>query len=192
MSLHAIILAAGASSRMGTPKALLTLGDETFFARAIALAQVAERTLAVVGALPESELRRAAPGTQVRYVANPRPQLGQFSSAVVGARALPVGAAALLLTVDRPRVEFATVQALRDRWLARPHDIHSPQYRGKTGHPLIVPATLVDALRQSDPASGTLRALVRSGRWGRARLIVEDAAVVENIDTPADYAAVSR
>lgn len=192
MSLHAVVLAAGSSSRMGRPKALLRLEGTSFFARALALASVADQTLVVTGAVPEDQLRAAAPGAEARFVANPAPQRGQFSSIVIGARALPASASALLLTVDRPRVALATVLALRDRWHGEKEKIHTPQFEGETGHPIIVPATLVDALREADPASGTLREFVRSGRWERVKMVVGDAGVVENVDTPADYDALAR
>lgn len=191
MSLHAIILAAGASTRMGRPKALLEYDGSSFFARSLALAQLADQTVVVVGAVAESELRRAGPAAGVRFVQNPNPSDGQFSSIVIGARALPPDAAALLLTVDRPRICPDTVAALRDRWDREREKIHTPRHGGRTGHPILLPASLVDELRGADPARTTLRDFVRSGRWARARLDVDDPGVLENVDTEADYAALS-
>lgn len=177
---------------MGRPKALLELGGTTFFARALTLAAIADETVVIVGAVPEAQLRETGPAPQARFVHNPNPSDGQFSSIVTGARALPPGAAALLLTVDRPRIGIETAVALRERWRAQPDKIHTPRYDGRTGHPIIVPASLVDELRAADPTRGTLRDFVRSGRWERARLDVDDPGVLENVDTEADYDALSR
>ena len=103
----AVVLAAGASTRMGAPKALLVWRGQPFVAHAIALARAvgAGPIVVVEGAhaIPDELL-----GTAVR-VKNDAWQLGPLGSLQAGLRLAladdPVPQAVLVLSVDRPHVD---------------------------------------------------------------------------------------
>lgn len=124
MKLAGLILAAGASSRMGRPKPLLELEGETFLDRLIGLlAAHCSPVLVVLGHAAEAVqagLRRAA---EARFVINADYRRGQLSSLQCGLRGLPSDADGVLFTlVDLPAVQAATIErlALAAGALARP------------------------------------------------------------------------
>ena len=93
MKLGGIILSGGASRRMGTPKALLLIENETFLDRMIRLfSEVCDPVIVVLGHNAEqirSEIQRAS---QVSFVVNPDPERGMLSSLQCGLEALPAAA----------------------------------------------------------------------------------------------------
>jgi CTP:molybdopterin cytidylyltransferase MocA len=180
----AVILAAGASSRMGRPKALLPLGDTTFAGRiaATALEAGATEVLFVLGPPHGATVREALPA-HVAWTWNPTPERGMLSSAQAGVAALHhATAAALLWPVDVPLVAPETVRAVA---AASQREIAVPQHAGRGGHPFRVSATLFAELL-AIPVNRSLRDLL--GDPARVlRLEVDDPGVLRDFDTPADY-----
>lgn len=185
-----VVLAAGASSRMGRPKALLELDGRSFVARGVDLLCAAgcEPVIVVDGA------HRLGPIEGAALVHNPDWTHGPLASLQRGlgqalARA-PTLAACVVHHVERPRVAVETVTALLALLERAPGSLCQPSYGGRSGHPMVWPRELFDALLALDPARDTARTLVRGPAAGRRRkLELDDPGVVDNIDTPADYAA---
>lgn len=189
--LGAIVLAAGASTRMGRPKALIRWRDATFVEHALARAHRAgcDARVAVWGAVELGPLP-----ADVIAAHNPRWSEGQLSSLQAGIRALlahaPRVAGCLVLTVDRPAVTQASVDALVAAWRQAPSALWQPRYEGRSGHPMLYPADLLGPLLALSPSSSA-RELVRSDavRTRRRWLDVDDPGVVLNVDTPEDLDA---
>lgn len=188
----ALVLAAGASTRMGTgaPKALAEVAGTSMLDRVLAtLADAGVEPVVVLGPPHGEQIRGALPTAQ-RTAWNPRPELGMLSSVQVGLRALPAGAVrgALIWPVDVPLVKTATVRLLieaADTAPGRPRLV-LPSHADRGGHPLWLPAALfTEALEL--PEGSTLRSL-REGH-PVLRLVVADPAVLRDVDTPADLAA---
>ena len=187
----AIVLAAGASSRMGQPKALLKIGDRTFVRRVLDTLRDAAIDDAVVVIRPDaddvaSEIASAGFG---RAIVNTDPTRGQLSSLVAGLDALdsPRVIAVLVTLVDVPLVSAATVAALLARVPASRAPILRATYGDRHGHPVVYRRELFDALRRADPATGAKSVM-------RAHAIEDvdagDPGVVEDVDTPDDYGRV--
>jgi molybdenum cofactor cytidylyltransferase len=180
----AVVLAAGASTRMGQPKALLQRRDGKRYADAIAATARAagcEHVVVVVGP-PHGDAIRAAIGEATAW--NPDPARGMLSSVQAGIAALPSRAsAALIWPVDIPFVNAATVREL----IAQRGTIIVPVHNNRGGHPLFIVRAHFDEIAALDPARG-LKALVDAHRDEVVRLPVEDAAVLVDVDTPDDYA----
>ena len=184
----AVILAAGASARMGTPKSELEWDGSTFLDLVcrLALESQCEPVVLVWGAV---ELK---PPAGIRPVRNPRWQRGQLSSLQVGVRSATKTDSDLrglaVLTIDRPRVRLDTLARLRAAFLDEPNCIWQPHFQGRSGHPILYPAAVVPELLRL-PDTATARDIVRSQTWRsrRRKLVVEDPGVVDNIDTPADH-----
>jgi molybdenum cofactor cytidylyltransferase len=187
----AIVLAAGASSRMGRPKALLTLGaGETFVSRIAATLAAAglDPVIVVVRAELEPAIARAAPGA--RLVVNDAPERGQLSSLLRGLDALPQPAASALVTlVDLPLVRVTTVQAVVDGWRRTQAPLVRPVHRGRHGHPVVFGAALIAGLRSADLALGA-KPVVHAFAAAGLDVPVDDPGVLRDIDTPSDYAAI--
>jgi CTP:molybdopterin cytidylyltransferase MocA len=181
----AIVLAAGASSRIGRPKALLTVEGDTFATRIAATARAAgvARVVYVLGP-PHGDAVRAALPADSAVAWNPDPARGMLTSIQAGVRALQHDVdAALIWPVDQPLVSVATVRLL----VAAPQQtIAVPQHGSRGGHPVRIPRALFDQLLALAPDEG-LRGLLQRHADRVLRIAVDDPRAVEDIDTEADY-----
>lgn len=186
--LPGIVLAAGASSRMGRPKALLHLDDRTFV-RAIldALRDAGLPSVIVVvrPGQPEvvAEVERAGFG---RAVENPRADDGQLSSLLVGLDAVdrPETNGVLVTLVDVPSIGAAAVRTLVTRAAASAAPVLRAVHLGRHGHPVVFKRAVFEALRRADPARGA-KEIMRAA--GVEDVEVDDPGVVDDVDTPDDY-----
>lgn len=186
MTPAAVVLAAGASTRMGRPKALLRHRDRSFVACAVELARAAGCAPIVV--VSGAQSLADEPLAPALCVVHERWRLGQLSSLQAGLAALPVDIpGVLVLTVDRPHLEPTTVAALVAAFRGAPTCVWQPEHAGRRGHPLIWPAALLPALRALPP-DGDPRELLRSHPAARRGLPVDDPATLDNLDTPQDLA----
>jgi molybdenum cofactor cytidylyltransferase len=177
----AIVLAAGASSRMGRTKALLQYQGETFLSRSARLFQPFCDPVIVV--LPPPGLE--CPGGVVCTV-NPAPERGMLTSLQCGLKALPESARFVFFTpVDLPAITAQTVSALRKAAGQAPAIV--PRYNGRRGHPVLISRELVEEfLELREPAAARD---VMERHAGQVRYIdVDDPGIVTDIDEPADYA----
>ena len=185
----AIVLAAGASTRMGRPKALLEAGGRTFIRTILEALRDGGVPEAVVVVRPGQPLviQEVEASGFGRAVVNPRADEGQLSSLLAGLNAIDrPGVEAMLVTlVDVPLIGAAAIRVLLARAAASECAILRADHGRAQGHPDIVKRRLFDALRTADPAVGA-KAVVRAA--GVEDVEVDDAGVVEDVDTPADYA----
>src|SRR5437016_2190278 len=117
-----VVLAAGSSSRMGRPKALLDAGGRTFLEKVCAtVAGAGVQPVLVVLAHDAQEVAAALPNDCVA-VPNPNPELGQVSSMALGLEAaLQLGKRwALVALVDHPEVSIETARLLAEAAAAEP------------------------------------------------------------------------
>jgi CTP:molybdopterin cytidylyltransferase MocA len=187
----AIVLAAGASTRMGRPKAMLQAGDRTFIRTILDTLREAGIPEAVVVVRPgqDAVIAEVAASGFGRAVLNPQADQGQLSSLIAGLDAIDRDGvdAALVTLVDVPLIQASTIRQLLARAAASPAPILRAVHRGRHGHPVIFKRQLFDALRHADPALGA-KAIVRGSRVENVE--VTDPAVMDDIDTPADYTRV--
>ena len=183
----ALVLAAGASTRMGEPKALLRTADGRRFVDLIgdSARQGGCGGVLIVVAPPHGDSVRAALPAGVATAWNSQPERGMLSSVQAGLAALPRSVtAALVWPVDIPFVAAATVRAIVD---AMPGRFVVPLFDGRGGHPLRIPCGYFEEVMALDPARG-LKALLDAHRDQVERLPVEDRNVLVDVDTPDDYA----
>lgn len=195
-----VVLAAGKSTRMGRPKALLPLPDgETFLTRIINTFEGAgvDDVVVVLGHEAEAIAASVAErGLAARVVVNRDYESGQFSSLLVGLRAIDrPGVQALLLTlVDVPLVSATTVRVVIDRYRASRAPIVRPVSAVRPdvhGHPVLIDRSLFDALRAADPSTGA-KSIVRGHASAAGDVISNDEGAFLDIDTPEEYERVMR
>ena len=185
-----VILAAGASSRMGREKALLPWHGTTFLESAMrALRPSTDMVLVVAGANAE-RLRPLVDAAGEFLVVNRQPERGQFSSLQIGLQeVLNRGRDAAILTlVDRPAPRRETVQTLKSAFLDSPPDVWAvvPQFEGKHGHPLVIGREMITAFLRASQDS-TARDVEHANQAHIRYVDVEDPLVVWNVDTPEEY-----
>ncbi len=183
-----LVLAAGASRRMGRPKALLPLGTSgQSFARVICDTLMAAGVAPIV-VVTRVELRDhlsdVLPG--VALVVNPDPDRGQLWSLLAGLDALGTPDAALVTLVDLPLFQPSTVASLLTAWHQTRAPLVRPLYQGRHGHPVIFGAPLLEALRSADVDLGA-KPVVYRFLADAVSVPVDDRGTVEDIDTPEAY-----
>jgi molybdenum cofactor cytidylyltransferase len=195
--ISAIVLAAGASSRMGRPKAALPLGQtgETVLSRVVRtlLDGGAPKVVVVAGAHLDA-VRCAMPVREprARVIEHAGWQNGQLSSLLAGLDTVddPLLEAALVTLVDVPLVRSSTVAEVIAAWRRTRAPIVRPANGERHGHPVMFDRSAFSDLRAADPNTGA-KAVFAIHRDRIVNVTVEDAGAFEDIDTPADYEKIS-
>jgi molybdenum cofactor cytidylyltransferase len=182
-----LILAAGESRRMGSPKALLKFQGETFLDRLIGLfSRRCSPVIVVLGAhhqIVQAGSRRAAEASMVE---NPDFRLGQLSSMQCGLRVVPEDADSVLFTlVDHPAVMPATLSALLDADVRPP--LRIPRFEGRRGHPIRISKSLIPEFLAL-PAGSSAREVVTRHAAEIAYIDVDDPGILADVDDPSRYA----
>jgi molybdenum cofactor cytidylyltransferase len=187
--IEAMVLAAGASRRLGSPKALLAFGDRTALQLVLDAIRGAgiRRGVVVVGADADA-LAAAVDPAPLAWARNPAPDTGRMGSVLVGLRALTPGADILLWPVDRPLGSARTVAALiAERERAAPDEgVIVPEHDGARGHPVILRAALLPSLVAASP-DANLREVLRASGTRRRGVAVDDPGILFDLDTVGAY-----
>ncbi|PYT32334.1 MAG: hypothetical protein DMG58_10430 [Acidobacteria bacterium] len=184
MSYAGLILAAGESSRMGSPKALLEFRGETFIDRLIrCFSEHCSPVIVVLGHEPEVIRAGVRCLMHALFVLNTDYERGQFSSMQCGLRVVPENADGVVFTpVDHPNVEGATVAKL----IASEALIAIPQYLGRHGHPVLFSRSLIPEFL-SLPADSQARDVTHRHASEIRYIDVTDAGILDDIDDPEAY-----
>lgn len=174
-----IVLAAGASRRMGRPKLYLPFGDRTLIEATVSHALDAGLRVIVV-ARAEDERIADLLGDRVVLARNPDPERGMISSL---REAMPFVEADrfFFIPADMPLVPSGMYRALAALGATGPV---IPRAAGRSGHPVLLPSSLIPQI-MALPEAVTLKTLI--ARSGVRYLEVEDESVLMDIDDPAAY-----
>jgi molybdenum cofactor cytidylyltransferase len=187
-----IILAAGASSRMGKPKLLLPWEDTSVLGHLIhqwqeLRAEQIAAVHAIAGHNLSAELDRLG-FPAINRIANPQPDRGMFSSIQCAARwngwttALTHWA---IVLGDQPHLRIETLRTLLDFAAVRTGNICQPSHHSRPCHPVILPKAVFAQLKDSSDA--TLKQFLRRAGTEPALCEMDDAGLDFDMDTPADY-----
>ena len=193
--IRAIVLAAGESTRMGAPKALLPDGAGRLFItrvlhtyHAAGIADVTIVTGALHGGIVRAVAADAPRGALIRFARNADPSRGQLSSLVTGldAAAAPGAEAALVIPVDVPFVAPRTVAAVVEAFVRTGAPIVRPARGERHGHPVLFARRLFGELRRADPSRGA-KSVVHAHAGETIDLHVEDEGAFVDVDTRDEY-----
>ena len=187
-----VILAAGASTRMGTCKLLLPWDGKTILTHLLDQWRIAGAAQIAPVIDPSNQpLRKAlahAGFSPSDWIENESPQLGMFSSLQEASRWtgwLSTLTHWIISLGDQPHIETSTLCVLLNAARENPTRICQPALNGETAHPIILPGSNFRELAQNDVPD--LRTYIRRQEPFRLRVPVEDAGVSGDLDTPEDY-----
>ena len=186
--LAAVIPAAGLSSRMGSFKPLLPLGDRTVVEQVVRLftAEGVDPVIAVTGKRSD-EVADAARRAGGDVVHNPGFEQGMFSSVLAGVESLPeLVEAFFLLPADMPLIRQETVQLLVEEFDRTRPSILYPKFLGDRGHPPIISRSLIPEILAHD-GEGGLRSVLERHDAEALDLEVADSGTLLDLDHPDDY-----
>ncbi len=183
--LHAIVLAAGASTRFGSAKQLARVGGHPLLQMAVTRAgDVAGHAVLVVLGAHASELTPLLAHSQASVIINREWREGMASSIRAGVARLPPSCTAvLLLLVDQVAITREDLQRLVSAWRRQPEYIAAAHYGAITGVPAIFPRSTFAALQALRGDAGA-RQLLRRNPDRLVRVPMDRAAI--DIDTPED------
>jgi molybdenum cofactor cytidylyltransferase len=189
----AIVLAAGRSQRMGTQKLLLPFAGSTMIARVVDafLGAPVDRVIVVIRP-GEQQIREALAGRTVVFVENPDSAGDMLSSIRCGLRALPPDVTTVAVSPgDQPSIEPGLIDRLLTAFRAGTRSILVPVHNGRRGHPLLFAGRYRDELLTSYDGAG-LRGLLQAHAAEVLQCPTDDAAVLEDLDTPDDFRQAQR
>ena len=189
VDIEGILLAAGESRRMGYPKPLLEIGDETFVAHlAATMLRVVGHLTVVVGAHAD-RVRPAIPADpRTSIIENPDWAQGQLSSIKAGLRALPPDTSASLIHLtDHPTVKAETFAAVVDAYRQSKKPIVIARYGGRRGHPVLFDRAMFAELLAAPEDQGA-RVVVNADASRIVYIDVDDPGILLDLDTPEDLA----
>ncbi len=190
----AVILAAGESARMGTPKQLLPLDGQTLLVRTIeaALASAAWPVVVVLGA-HEEKIRPTLTRLPVLIAENPTWSEGMASSIRIGVTTLRQFSreldAVLVALCDQPAFSAAIIGQLVAVQRATGRSIVAASYAGRQGAPALFLREHFETLMHLTGEEGARALLNGSPEWVAA---VDLPALALDLDTPADYEALQK
>lgn len=186
-----VLLAAGASTRMGRPKLLLPWRETSVIGhlvgqwRALEAAQIAVVCAAGDGTMAAELDRLAFPAADRLY--NTDPSRGMFSSILCAAGWpgwQPEISHWIISLGDQPHVQGRTLQALIAFGASHPTTVCQPGWAGKARHPVWLPAAAFRRLSRC--AGGTLRSFLELEAVALCE--VDDPGLEIDLDEPGDYA----
>ncbi|MBE7492497.1 MAG: nucleotidyltransferase family protein [Planctomycetes bacterium] len=188
-----IVLAAGESSRMGRPKALLDWRGKPLIEHVLATARQGgcAGSLVVLGRDAEAIMAGADLGDATVLV-NPDPARGQISSIRLGMENLDFSTdCCLVWPVDCPLVRPGDVRALIDayaRWRGALMRIFMPVYQGRRGHPMLVDIGFRQPFMELPP-DATARKVLDDNPTQVKEVPTDNPGVLVDMDTPEEYRA---
>jgi len=187
-----IILAAGASSRMGKPKLLLPWGETSVLGHLIKQWQgLGAKQIAVVHGTGHkaigSEMDRLGFPVANR-IANPQPERGMFSSIQCAASWGGWNSALthwVIALGDQPHLRRETLRQLIEFNASQPDGICQPSRHGRPRHPVVLPKAIFERLK--DSREETLKQFLQHNASALTLREMDDPGLDFDMDTPADY-----
>jgi molybdenum cofactor cytidylyltransferase len=190
-NIYGLVLAAGLSQRMGTPKQLLPFGQKTILQTVVDVLLTLPLAGVIVVLGHEAERVRASLADRsVTYCVNDNYREGMFSSVLCGLNHMPESADAFLMVLgDQPHIEARVGRAVIDAYQGGDVGIVIPTWGGKRGHPALVDLKRYRSEIMSLSGDAGLKPVMRGHEHDTRMLDVDDSGILRDLDTPEDYQA---
>lgn len=181
----AVVTAAGASTRMGRPKALLGWGGKPLLQHQMDALRDWGRVIVVLGHEATSIQATVSLPANVRVIVHPAYALGRSSSLAAGFAAIPPGPAAILVAgVDQP-LDTEVLAMLLDAMDS--HAVCVPTCQGHRGHPVLLAGRLLGELQAVQHEPEGLRTIVRRHAASCREVAVPGSFPLLDLNTPEAY-----
>lgn len=190
-SVYAVVLAAGSSSRFGSPKQLAELDGIALVRHTTDVARscCSSQSVLVAGHEWPAIIETCAPFPGFLII-NDSYEDGVASSITTAIRALRhTAAAVIILLADQPLITSEHVTALISAWTGDEQEIVATAYAGTSGAPALFARGCFDSLAALTGDQGA-RSLLQDARFTVRNIVFEDAAF--DVDTAADLAKLER
>lgn len=183
----AVVLAAGMSLRMGTPKQLLRIGGETILDRTLKNVRASNvgEIILVLGHAAD-DVKRAIATQGLKVAINPDYRQGMGTSLRSGLAAVdPDAAAALIVLADQPWVSSETLNSLIACHQKHKPKIIIPIYKGFRGNPVLLDRSVFHEMQALKGDVGC-RAIFGDHTEGILKVPVDDPGILLDIDSRDD------
>jgi molybdenum cofactor cytidylyltransferase len=188
LSLAGLLPAAGDAGRLGRPKQLVRLGEESLVRKAAGLLLQRAAPVIVVTGAAAPEVSAELAGMAVTMAHNPAWRNGLGGSIAVAMKAVPGNAdGVLVLLCDQWRIGRDDLEILDQAWRADPSRIVAASWEGQAGAPAIFPRRLFGELRVLEGRRGA-QGLIARHRG--VRVTLPNAA--QDLDTREDLEELRR
>lgn len=189
--IYGVVLAAGLSQRMGTPKQLLPFGEKMILQTVVDVLLCLDLTEVIVVLGHEADqIQETLKDRPVTCCINSAYQEGMFSSVLCGVENIPLSADAMLLALgDQPHIDPDVGKAVVEAYQKNTAGIVIPTLGGKRGHPVVIDLKRYRAEIQSLSGNEGLKPVMRGHGDDTFELRVEDTGILRDLDTPEDYRA---
>ena len=184
----AIILAAGESKRMGSPKMLLPFMGITMIENVIAnvSGSKVDNIMVVLGADRDSIVKLIRTKA-VNYCYNENYKDGMLSSVMCGFRNIPIDhSAVLVFQGDQPLITPNAINSVIEVYLSSGKGIVIPVYESKRGHPILIDRKYRNEIQKLNPAEG-LRSLALKYSDDVLEVNTDIAGILRDFDTYDEY-----
>jgi molybdenum cofactor cytidylyltransferase len=183
-----IVLAAGASVRMGEPKQLLPYRNSTILKATIGAftSSRLDDVVVVIGSSADL-VRSSLQSVDAAIVQNAEFRLGNASSLRAAVDKAPAAAAFVLAAGDLPTITTNAIDALVDVWERDEPWAAVTQYRDRVAHPFLLSSEAVQMATLS-PGPNVLWKLLVESKDARVTVVATDRNAPADINTPEDFA----
>jgi molybdenum cofactor cytidylyltransferase len=186
--ISAVVLAAGMSTRLGRPKQLLSIGDQTMIEVVIDKLLEAEiEEIVVVVGYHADRIKELLIERDIQIIYNPDYKLGQSTSLIKAIEALNEKCTGILCMLgDQPLVKLSTLNSLITEFEQGDDLIVFPKYNDQRGNPAIFSTKLKSEMLKVSGDQGARSLLIKYKDQSKA-IEVDDQGVIFDIDTESDY-----
>jgi molybdenum cofactor cytidylyltransferase len=191
MSLHILVLAAGASTRLGQPKQLVKLGGRPALHRVVSnCVSVAGNSVTVIIGANAQEMTHLLGHSPASVVINRQWEEGVAASIRRGLASMPTTCEAVMIVLgDQVAITADDLRRLVSAWKQEEGVIAAAVYDNHVGVPAIFPRICFTELAQLRGDQGA-RLILERNSYRLARVPMANAAV--DLDTPEDLAALTQ
>ena len=196
--LFGVIPAAGFSRRMGQPKLLMKISQQTVIKRLITnLEHPHVSSIAVLVRSNDSSLIAELDRLDVSVIIAGEPTFDMKESVRLVLEHLARSASPsgndgwMLIPADHPIVMPTVVEKLINAWLAQPDQVIVPTFGNRSGHPVIFPWRLTKELHRIPEDQG-LNWLVKQPEVGVKKIEIDEPSVLWDLDTPEDFERIRK